>query len=100
MPPAPMLRNSTSKPIRKVIPNSSRHAIASMPSSRRPYRSESLCIPDLPDGGRVSPRRLLRLGEEAAQPGPILRALANDAGPARLIGLIEITLGAGGIEGD
>src|SRR5262245_25106445 len=97
MPPRPMLRSSTSAPINSVIASSSRHASRSRTSSRRPYQLDSRAIT-----GRVatSGPRLIRLGEEALQLWTMLRALAHDPGPTRLVGLVVIGPAGGTLELD
>src|SRR5215471_5516733 len=97
-PPRPILRSSTSAPIRKVIVSSSTHASSISASSSRAYQCDSRAMP-----GRRSPGHSLMsicLGEKLLQLCPMLRALADDAGPTGFVGFVVIQFSGGALELD
>src|SRR6476620_8671304 len=98
-PPRPILRSSTSAPMRKVIVSSSKHASSISASSSRSYQYDSLAMP-----GRRSPDQFaftsIRLGEKLLHLFTVLRALADHPGPAGFVGFVAIELPGGALELD
>src|SRR5215207_726841 len=99
-PRVPRLRKSTSPPIASAIARMSAAATSMSASRTRPYQVESCAtvgMDPLPlrrlrrlRPGMTSPSRRLR--EQFLQLRPVLGTLLDDAGPARLVGLLAPVL--------